>query len=90
MPGAPDICKGPISYHFDMRCPPFKKNIVMTKQEIKNGLSTGKDLRCKPYSLMVAQVDYQNTNDRVSRVRFEGKRDFRNVVNCFLYFIKPE
>jgi len=94
VPGASDICKGAISYHFDMRCPPFKKNIVMTKQEIETGLSAGQDLfyanagtmRC----LRVAQVNYANTNDLFSSIRFEGERRFQKVPSYYLCFMKTK
>ena len=70
------------------------KNIVMTKQEIKAGLSTGQDLfyanagtmRC----LRVAQVNYANTNDLFSSIRFEGERRFQKVPSYYLCFMKTK
>ncbi len=62
----------------------------MTKQEIKAGLSTGQDLRCKPFVWPVAQIDYQKSNDRFSYIRFQRRNLFMRVSNFNLYFIKPE
>ncbi|KKK99305.1 hypothetical protein LCGC14_2634110, partial [marine sediment metagenome] len=43
-------------------------------------------MRC----LRVAQVNYANTNDLFSSIRFEGERRFQKVPSYYLCFMKTK